>query len=108
MESTITSNSRVHHGHSISTNSSAMFNWGTYEFNRFAIISMLIILVGCLGGVTVGFGAINHTLQLSLVVFTTMGTLVCILAVAPMKWIMGFSVVAVFLDLILLAVNNLG
>jgi hypothetical protein len=33
---------------------------------------MLIIIIGCLGGITFGIGAIQSVLQISLVVFPTM------------------------------------
>ena len=68
-----------------------MFN-GTLELNRYAIISAVLLVVGCLGGLTVGYGAINHTWQLIVVVIPTMTTLSLLLAVSPLKWILNMAV----------------
>lgn len=68
-----------------------MFN-GNLELNRYAIISAVFLVVGCLGGLTVGYGAINHTWQLIVVVIPTMTTLSLLLAVSPLKWILNMAV----------------
>ena len=75
-----------------------MENQFVSEQNRFAIISGLILLVGCLGGLTVGMGAINNVFTLMLVVFPTMTTLSLLLAVAPMVWIARVALATVFVD----------
>lgn len=85
-----------------------MFDWKEIEFNRFGIISLLVIIVGCMGGIAVGFDAIESTFQTALAVGSTMAVLVAMLAVTPMKWIINLSIIAVVIDLILLAVNNIG
>ncbi len=72
------------------------------EFNRFGFISAIILIVGCLGGLTVGMGAIENTLALTVVLIPTMITLSFLLAVAPMRWIMVSATTSVVLDLILL------
>jgi len=72
------------------------------EFNRFGWISMIILVVGCLGGLTVGMGAIENTAALVVVVIPTMLTLSLLLAVAPMKWILTSSAVAISIDVMLL------
>lgn len=72
------------------------------EFNRFGFISAIILIVGCLGGLTVGMGAIENTLALIAVLIPTMITLSFLLAVAPMRWIMISATTSVVLDLILL------
>lgn len=46
------------------------------EENRFGVICIALLLVGCLGGITVGLGAINNVLALTVVVIPTMTTLV--------------------------------
>ena len=61
---------------------------GNIEFNRFGLISVVLLIVGCLGGLTVGLGAVNEIWSLTLVVVPTMLTLALLLAVAPMKYIM--------------------
>lgn len=78
---------------------------GGAEFNRYSIISGVLLVVGCLGGLTVGLGAIDHTYQLILVVIPTMTTLSLLLALAPMKQLLGAATITVFIDLIILLIN---
>lgn len=77
------------------------------EFNRFGIISAALIIVGCMGGISVGMGAIANPLQLIITVMTTMATLAMILAVAPVKWILNLMWVSLFFDFLFLAINLL-
>ncbi len=72
------------------------------EFNRFGLISLIILIVGCFGGVAVGLGAIKYISTLILVIVPTMATLSLLLAVAPMKWIWRGAVVCVSIDTILI------
>lgn len=75
------------------------------EVNRFGIISVVLLVIGCLGGVTVGLGAIYHTWQLFLIVLPTMLTLSFLIAVAPVKQILNLAVITVIVDLIILTIN---
>lgn len=77
------------------------------ENNRFGIISVIVIFVGCLGGVTVGLGAVHHTWQLFLIVLSTMLTLSFLIAVAPVKQILNLAVISVVIDVIILIINAL-
>lgn len=72
------------------------------EFNRFGLISIILTLVGCLGGITVGMGAIEHTWALILILIPTMTTLSAILAVGPMRIIFYATAVSVIIDITLL------
>ncbi len=72
------------------------------EFNRFGLISLVILITGCMGGITVGLGAINYTATLILVIVPTMLSLSLLLGVAPMKWIINSAIVAVVIDVILI------
>ena len=72
------------------------------EFNRFGIISIIILIVSCLGGITVGLGALNNIYHLIMLISTTMATLVLILAVCPMKLILTSSTIAILIDIILM------
>jgi hypothetical protein len=72
------------------------------EFNRFGWIAIILLVVGCLGGLTVGMGAIESTAALVAVVIPTMITLSLLLAVSPMKWVMTSTAVALSVDIILL------
>jgi len=69
------------------------------EFNRFGYIAAIILLIGCLGGIAVGVGAIQNTFSLILVVIPTMITLSLLLAVYPMKYIMKASFVCLIIDI---------
>lgn len=70
------------------------------EFNRFALISVVLLVVGCLGGLTVGLGAVEHVWALTLIVVPTMITVSLLLAVAPMKYILTGAVVSSVIDVI--------
>ena len=72
------------------------------EYNRFGLIAVLILLVGCMGGIIVGMGAIKDTWALILVVLPTMLTLSLLLAVAPMKWIYRAASISVAIDVLLI------
>ncbi len=72
------------------------------EFNRFGIICVVLTIVGCLGGITVGLGAISYTFTLIAVVIPTMLTLSFLIAVAPMKAIMTSGIIATIIDLVLI------
>ncbi len=73
------------------------------EFNRFGLISAILMIVGCLGGLTIGMGAIEQVWMITLVVIPTMTTLSLLLAVAPMKFIIAAASGAVLIDLLFLS-----
>jgi hypothetical protein len=80
-------------------------NTGIYkgtEFNRFGLISLVILIIGCLGGIAVGLGAIESILSLSLILIPTMLTLSLLLSVSPMKWIINSASVCVIIDVIMI------
>ncbi|RYM34165.1 hypothetical protein ERX46_09410 [Brumimicrobium glaciale] len=77
------------------------------EVNRLGIISVVLLVTGCLGGITVGMGAVHHTWQLFLIVLPTMMTLSFLIAVGPLKIILNLAVLTVIIDLIILAINIL-
>ncbi len=72
------------------------------EFNRFGIICVVLTIVGCLGGIVVGLGAIQDTFALVSVVIPTMITLSMLIAVAPMKYLLISATANIAIDLILL------
>jgi len=72
------------------------------EFNRFGLISMILLVVGCLGGLTVGLGAVNEVWSLTVVVIPTMITLSLLLAVSPMRYVINSAIIAVAIDIILI------
>ena len=76
-----------------STGSDRIFGANT-EFNRYGLISVILLIVGCSGGIAVGLGAIGSVITITLVVIPTMTTLSLLLAVAPMKWILRAGIAA--------------
>ena len=77
--------------------------WDDVEFSRYGIISILVLIVGCCGGIAASFGANADILQLALVAFPSIISLALILAVAPMRVIVYASVIAIILDIIVIA-----
>lgn len=77
------------------------------EFNRFGLISVILLIVGCLGGITVGLGAVSETWSLVAVLIPTMVTLSLLLAVAPMRYIINSALLAVTIDVILITYFSL-
>ena len=66
---------------------------------RFGVIAISLLIIGCLGGITMNYGAALHTWSLIAVVIPTMTTLSLLLAVAPMKWILNAFIVTVLVDI---------
>lgn len=77
------------------------------EHNRFGMISMALLVVGCLGGAAVGLGALASIPQLILLVFATMSTLTLIISVAPVKQIALVGIAAVIIDIAVILANIL-
>ena len=77
------------------------------NLNRYGISALLLIAVGCMGGAAVGTGGLEKTFQLAVLAVTTMFSLSMMLAIAPMKWVILSSVVAIICDIIFIAINLL-
>lgn len=76
-----------------------------HNTNRYGIISILLLIVGCGGGIAVGTGALESVVQLILLVVPTMIALSMILAVAPMRAIIYSSIAAVLIDILVILYN---
>ncbi len=74
--------------------------WDKLEFSRFGIISILVVVLGCIGGMAASFGAGDSIVKLAMIAFPTIITLALILAVAPMKLITYMSILAIVLDIL--------
>lgn len=73
------------------TENGLTFLFGDYEFNRFGISAIMLLVMVCAAGVAVGLGAMSSTFEIALLVFPTVITLSFIIGVAPMKLIIyGF------------------
>ena len=75
------------------------------EENRFFIISMILLIVGCLGGTAVALGAGGNTIQTALLIFPVMATLSLILAVQPMRFIIISGIISVIIDIAVIVFN---
>lgn len=84
------------------TQSDKIFGLNT-EFHRFGLIAAVLLLIGCMGGIAVGLGAVESVLALSLIVIPTMTTLSLMLAVAPMKYILRAGIASVTIDALFIA-----
>lgn len=74
--------------------------WENVEFNRFGIISILLVVIGCIGGFAAAFGAKADVIKLAMIAFPTIISLALTLAVAPMRVIIWVSATAILLDLL--------
>ena len=75
------------------------------EFDRFSIISAGFLLIGIVGGITVGMFARDHLWQIGIIAGLTMLSLSLMLAVAPMKWIVRSTVLALLVDVLFMAIK---
>lgn len=78
---------------------------GELESNRFAIITIVLLVVGCIGGIAVGMGSAASSFQLSVIVLPTMVTLSLLLAVAPLRYILSAALLTILIDTILIVLN---
>ena len=72
------------------------------EFNRFGLISAIILAIGCTGGLAVGLGAVGYIGALIAVIIPTMTTLSLLLAVAPIRYVMWSGAISLSVNVILM------
>ena len=77
------------------------------EFNRYGIISIGFLLIGIIGGIAIGISAYAHVWQISIIAIFTMLSLSLMLAVAPMRYILMSTAVALAIDVLLVIMNAL-
>jgi len=73
------------------------------EFNRFGLISAVILIIGCTGGLAVGLGGVESVAALIFIVIPTMTTLSLLLAVAPMRLVMISGIISAIINISLIA-----
>jgi hypothetical protein len=76
--------------------------WESAEFNRYGIIAMVLLIIGCMGGFAASYAGGNNAFKIALVAFPTILSLAFILAVMPMRLIIWASSIAVLIDMALL------
>jgi predicted lipid-binding transport protein (Tim44 family) len=77
------------------------------EFNRFGIISMGFVLIGIIGGIAIGISAFAHIWQIAVISVFTMLSLYLMLAVAPMKYILSATALALAVDVLIVLLNTI-
>ena len=77
------------------------------EFDRFSIISVGFLLIGIVGGITVGMFVHAHIWQIAVIAVCTMLSLSTMLAVMPMKYIIRATLVTLAIDLLFIIVNSI-
>jgi hypothetical protein len=73
--------------------------WEKLEFNRFAVIPILLVVIVCLGGLAASFGAGGNTIKLAIVAFPSSIATSLIIGLAPMKVVFYVSIIAIVVDL---------
>lgn len=74
------------------------------EDNRFGIISMLLIFVGCVGAFTLSMGGLHSDIILIGLIITTMTCLSLTLAVQPMRYVIYSAAAALAVNVLSLIV----
>jgi hypothetical protein len=69
---------------------------------RFGVIAITLLIIGCLGGVAMNYGAALQTWSLIAVIIPTMTTLSLLLAVSPMNWILKAFIITVITDILVI------
>lgn len=88
-----------------SGNQGKTFSIANLEKQRFGVLVVLLLTVGCLAGIAVGVGALKQVFSLIVLAFTTMTALSMMLAVAPMRAIVITSGLAIAADIIIILIN---
>ena len=72
------------------------------SFNKFGVMAMMLIFIGCLGGATVGLVGFNNDFALISIIIPTMTTLALILSVQPIKTILIAGLITTIINVLLL------
>ncbi|ASS50468.1 MAG: hypothetical protein A3D31_12945 [Candidatus Fluviicola riflensis] len=105
---TVTQNRTHQHASKQQNETTAWERFVAYgEENRLGIICFVLLVVGCLGGITMMYGAAHSTAMLIAVVIPTMTTLSLLLSVGPMRLLYMAFGLSIITDLIVLLILNL-
>lgn len=100
---TVTQHTMNQHTDTQQTENTAWKRFIAYgEENRFGVICFALLVVGCLGGITMMYGAAHSTPMLIAVIIPTMTTLSLLLSVGPMRFIYLAFGLSVITDLLVL------
>lgn len=72
------------------------------EFNKFGVMSMMLLFMGCLSGITVGLVGFSNDIALISIIIPTMTTLAFILSLQPIKNVLIAGLITAIIDILLL------
>ena len=75
------------------------------EFNRFGLSAIILLSIVCFSGVAIGLGGMVSPFEVGIIVAPTMAVLVSVIAVQPMKYVIGFSLISALVNLVICVVN---
>ena len=78
--------------------------WQQVEFNRFGIISILLVVVAIMGGFAAAVTIQQSALKLAVVALSTAMVESFILAVMPMRTIIFSAIIAISLDILMMII----
>jgi len=102
METTISKQQTINDSTEIANAKPMSSFWQMAEFNRYGIMAMMLVVLGCMGGFAASYAAGNNEFKIALVAFPTILSLSFMLAVMPMRLIVWSSSIAIALDIALL------
>jgi hypothetical protein len=76
--------------------------WEKAEFDHFGIIPILLVVIGIMGGLAVGFEAHSNVVKLAIVVFPTVITLAIIVVADSMRLIFLAALITIICDLVVI------
>lgn len=76
--------------------------WKSIEFNRYGISVGVLAIAGCLGGIGSAFAISGGVFMVAPVALATGLALSMVLAVAPMRFVLGAGILALVVDTIVI------
>jgi hypothetical protein len=80
---------------------------GDYDFDRYGVSAIALIVVGIFSGTAVFFGAMTSSLEIAILIVPAMVVLVMIIGVQPVKYLIWALFFSVMIDLIVIAYHLL-
>jgi len=96
---------KVNVSHDLPSNGLWAKMFGNIEFNRVGLCAISLLFVGIMGGAAIGVGGMDSVFEIALLIFPTMAVLTTIIAVQPMKIVLGLAALAVLIDVVVIVAN---
>ena len=74
--------------------------WEELEFHRFSFVPFVLVVMACIGGLAAAVAVGKSDWALLAVAFSTGAIEILIMSVAPMRWILFSTAVALLVDLV--------